>query len=103
MSRLREQHQRPQSSHTVEGIVGMLAQAVKARVEFVKELAIRKAHEWAQELIASYRYPAVLKKKLREAAQDFAELSLEQREKMCALIDGLLSPKTEPESVTRVS
>ena len=67
MSRLREQHQRPQSSHSVEGIVGMLAQAVKATVQFVKELAIRKAHEWTQELMASYRYPAVLKRKFREA------------------------------------
>ena len=103
MSRLREQHQRPESSHTVEGIVGMLAQAVKATVQFFKELAIRKAHEWTLELMASYRYPAVLKKKLREAAQGFDELSLEQREKVCALIDGLLSPKTGPESVTRIS
>jgi hypothetical protein len=103
MSRLREQHKRPQSNHTVEGIIGMLAQAVKATVQFVKELAIRKAHEWIRELMASYRYPAVLKKKLREAAQDFAELSLEQRAKVCELIDGLLSPKTAPESVTRIS
>ncbi len=69
MARLREQHPAPQSSHSVEGIVGMLAQAVKATVQFVRELAIRKAQEWTQELMASYRYPVVLKRKFREAVR----------------------------------
>lgn len=103
LSRLDEQTRRPESTHTVEGIVEMVAQAAKATVQFVRELAIRKAHQWAQELMASYRYPAVLKRKLHAAVEALAEITLEQKAKVSELINGLFSPKTRPESVTRIS
>lgn len=101
MSRQQEEHQ--QNKHSVEGVIGMLVQAVKATVQFVKELAIRKAHQWTQELMESYRYPKALKKRFAEALGALTDLTLDQRNKIWELIEKFLEPKTMEESVTRIS
>lgn len=103
MAQVREQQQPPQDSHSVEGIVNMLARAVKATVDFVRQTAMRKAHEWTQELMATYRYQGVLKHKLVKAVDGLSELTIEQRDKVRELIEGIISPKITPESVTRIS
>jgi hypothetical protein len=103
MALVREQQQPPKHSHSVEGVVNMLVRAVKATVDFVRQTAMRKAHEWTQELMATYRYQGVLKRKLLEAVNSLSQLTIEQRDKVRELIEGIISPKITPESVTRIS
>ncbi|MFH1083592.1 MAG: transposase family protein [Pseudomonadota bacterium] len=103
MMQLHRQDQQPQDTHCVESIVTMLVQAVKSTVQFVKELAIRKAHEWTRELMESYRYPGALKKSFSQALGDLMDLTLEEKNKIWELIEQFLNPKTEAESVTQIS
>jgi transposase len=96
----RQQEAPQQNSHSVEGILAMFVQAVKTTVQFVKELTIRKAHQWTQELMESYRYPGALKNRFAEALCALTELSLDQRNKIWELIEQFFNPKTKAESVT---
>ena len=100
-SRQQEEHQ--QHNHSVEGIVGRLVQAIKTTVQFVKELDIRKAHQWTQELMESYRYSRNLKKRFAEALEALTDLSLVQKTKIWEFIEKFLEPKLMEESVTRIS
>lgn len=100
MKQLKRQEQEQQSHHSVEGIVGMLAQAVKTTFHFVKELAISKARQWTKELMESYHYPGALKNHFAKALGELMDLSLEQRNEIWELIDQFLNLKTRTESVT---
>jgi len=103
MMHLHRQDQQPQNTHCVESIVTMLVQAVKSTVQFVKELAIRKAHEWTRELMESYRYPGALKKSFSQALGHLMNLTLEEKNRIWELIEQFLNLKTEAESVTQIS
>lgn len=95
----RQQQEEPQGP-SMDNILSMLVQAVRASTQFVKDLAIRKAREWTLELMASYRYPGALKKRFSDALGNFKDLSLEQKTRIWELIEQFLSPKTTTESVT---
>jgi len=103
MMQLKRQEQKPQNTHCVEGVVSMLVQAVKASVQFVRELAVRKAREWTQELMQSYRYVGALKSSFSEALVNLRELTLEEKTKIWKLIEEFLNPKTTGKSVTQIS
>ena len=103
MTQLHREQQESQEEHSVEGIVRMLVQAVKATVPFVKELAITKAHQWTQDLMESYRYPGALKNNLLKALDALTDLTLDHRMRILELIERLLNPKTMEESVTQIS
>lgn len=103
MSQLQRKQQEPQEEHSVESIVRMLVRAVKATVSFVKELAIRKAHQWTQGLMESYRYPGALKNNLLKALDALTDLTLDQRKRVCELIEQFFNPKTMAGSVTQIS
>ncbi|MEJ2588203.1 MAG: hypothetical protein P8165_11635 [Deltaproteobacteria bacterium] len=96
----RQQQEEPQGP-SMDNILSMLVQAVRASTQFVKDLAIRKAREWTLELMASYRYPGALKKQFSDALGNFKDLSLEQKTRIWELIEQFLSPKTTTESVTQ--
>jgi hypothetical protein len=98
-----QQDQEKQISHSVQGIVGILANAVKTTFQFVKELAIRKARQWTQELMASYRYPGALKKRFSKVLETLSDLTLEQKTQIWELIEQFLNPKTTGASVTQIS
>lgn len=99
----RQQEEHDQQSPCVENIVNMLLQATKASVQFVKELAIRKAYQWTKELMASYHYPGALKKRFSDVLGSYKDLSLDQKTRIWELIEQFLNPKTSVESVTRFS
>jgi len=103
MMQLKRQDQQPRNTHSVEGIVSMLVQAVKASAQFVKELAVSKAQEWTQELMEAYRYPGALKKSFSQAVGDLVDLTLEEKNKIWELIEQFLNPKTTGKSVTQIS
>lgn len=100
MMQLKRQEQETPKTHSVEAIVGMLVQAVKASVQFVKELAVRKAQEWTQELMESYRYVGALKSSFSEALGNVKDLTVEEKNRIWELIEQFLNPKTTGKSVT---
>jgi hypothetical protein len=99
----KQQEQEKQGSHSVEGIVGILTKAVKAKFQFVKELAISKAGQWTEELMASYRYPGALKNRFSKTLETLPDLTLEEKNQIWELIEQFLNPKTKGESVTQFS
>ena len=100
---LKRQEQETPKTHSVEDIVSILVQAVKASVQFVKELAIRKAQEWIQELMKSYRYVGALKKCFSQAVGDLVDLTLEEKNKIWEFIEQFLNLKITGKSVTQFS
>jgi len=103
MKNLHQQEQKQQNTHCLEDIVAILANAVKARFRFVKELAISKARQWTQELMASYRYPGALKSRFSKILEALSDLTLEQKNQVWELIEQFLNLKTTGESVTQIS
>jgi hypothetical protein len=99
----RQQQQAQQSEHSVQTIIEVLIAAVNAPIRVVKEVAIKKARQWTHELMKSYSYPGVLKKRFSEALGALTELTLEQKTRVWDLIEQFLDPKPTTESVTLVS
>ena len=85
---------------TIGSVIAMLERAVTQKTRFVKELAIRRARKWTQELMKGYSYLGVLKKKFSDALGKLNHLSLEQKQKAWELIEQFLNPKTSEKSVT---
>jgi hypothetical protein len=103
MMQLKQQEQESPKTHSVEGVLSMLVQAVKASVQFVRETALRKAQEWTQELMEAYRYVGVLKTSFSEALGKVKDLTVEEKNRIWELIEQFLNPKTAGESVTQIS
>ena len=103
MLNLERQRQKAPQSPSMDNILGLLVQAVRASAQFVKDLAIRKAREYTLQLMGNYRYPGALKKQFSDALGDLKGLSLEQKHRIWELIEQFLSPKTTTESVTQFS
>jgi len=103
MLQLKRQEQELPETHCVEDIVGILVQAVKASVQFVREVALRKAREWTQELMEAYRYMGALRNRFSEALGNLKDLTIEERNRIWELIEQLLNPKTTDKSVTQIS
>jgi len=97
---MQRQENEQQDPITIDHVIAMLEKAVTMKVRFVKELTIRKAHEWTQELIKSYKYLGTLKKKFSDALGKLNHLSLEEKQKVWELIEQFLFPKTAEKSVT---
>lgn len=85
---------------TIKSVMAILETAVTQKTQFVKDLAIRRAREWTQELMKGYSYLGVLKKKFSDALGKLNHLSLEQKQKAWELIEQFLNPKTSEKSVT---
>lgn len=98
-----QQEEYRQNSHSVEETIGMLLRAVKTTEQFVKELAIRRARQWTQELMASVRYPGALKSRFQRALEACRDLSTDRKKEIWELIEQFINPKTKPESVTWIS
>ena len=76
-----------QSQPSIADIVSMLEKAVIGPVRFVKELAMRKAQEWINELMKSRSYAGVLKKQLLEAIGELSHLDQEQKRNIGNLVE----------------
>ncbi len=62
-----KQQQIEQPEYSIETVIGILIQAVRAKIKVVKEPAIKKGRQWTHELMASYSYPGTLKKCFSDA------------------------------------
>jgi hypothetical protein len=81
-----------QKPATIEQIIGMIEHAVTKKTRFIVNLSIRRAREWTQDLLKSYRYVGSLKKKLLTVLYELKNLSLEQLQKGSDLIEEFLTP-----------
>lgn len=85
---------------TIKSVMAILETAVTQKTQFVKDLAIRRAREWTQELMKGYSYLGVLKKKFSDALGKLNHLSLEQKQEAWELLDQFLNTKSAEKSVT---
>jgi hypothetical protein len=99
----RQQEDCRQEKHSMEEIIKMLVQSAKMKIRYLREVAERKARQWTEDLMKSYAYPGSLKKRFIEALGGFTELSLEQKERICGLLERFLEPENSAGSVTRFS
>ena len=76
-----------QSQPSIADIVSMLEKAVIGPVRFVKELAMRKAQEWIDELMKSRSYAGVLKKQLLDAIGELTHLDQKQKRNIGNLVE----------------
>ena len=100
MLRLKHQQEKAPQGPSINNILGLLVQAVRASAHFVRDLAIRKAREYTLQLMADYRYPGALKKHFSDALGNFKDLGLDQKNRIWELIEQFLGPKSTGESVT---
>ncbi|MBW1851726.1 MAG: DDE-type integrase/transposase/recombinase [Deltaproteobacteria bacterium] len=98
-----QQEQIEQPEYSIETVVGILIQAVRAKILVVKELAIKKARQWTHELMASYSYPGALKKRFADAIGALTDLSIDLKNKIWELIEQFLNVNPTSESVTHFS
>jgi len=105
MLKLEQQHnEMDQPDCSIETVIGILIQAVRAKILVVKELAIKKARQWTHELMASYSYPGALKKRFSDAIGALTDLSIDLKNKVWELIEQFLDVvKPTSESVTQFS
>ena len=88
MQRKQDADQQPAS---IDDITRMLEKAVTKKSRIVKELAIRKAGEWTQELLTNYSYLGSLKKKFSDALAKLNHLNFEQKQKAWELVEQFLT------------
>jgi len=97
LQRKQDTEQQPAS---IDDIISMLEKAVTKKSRIVKELAVRKAGEWIQQLVANYSYLGSLKKKLSDALGKLNHLNFEQKQTAWELVEQFLKPESEQKSVT---
>lgn len=85
----RQENSRPDTA-TVDDVLKMLIQAVRANGRIVKDLAVRKAREWTHDLMRAYNYIGSLKKKFSDALGNLTDLSMEQKQQSWELIEQFL-------------
>jgi len=88
---------------TIENIVEMAVRAVTQKLRSIKELAKKRAREWALELCASVGYIGPVRKKIQDAIGSLSDLDGRQKEQVWELLESFLNQKPGTESVTLVS
>ena len=88
---------------TVKNVLDILLNAVKAPVKYLKDVALRRAKEWTDELIKSVKYIGVLRKKFETSLIEMTQLTVEQKNKIWKYLTGFLNMKLTEESVTHFS
>ncbi len=103
MFKLKEQQQPQQPEYSIENVIGILNSATRATIPVVKELAIKKARQWTNNLMELYHYQGTLKKRFSDAIGALTELSMDQKNTIWQLIEQFLEAKISTESVTQFS
>lgn len=103
MLKLKRRQSEQPAPPSIDNVVAMLEKAVTVKVRFVKELAIRKAREWTQQLMESYRYQGSINKKVEDALGNMKHLSIDQKQTAWELFCQFLNNKNVESSVTLAS
>lgn len=98
-----QQEQKKRMPSTVQDVLNILSSAVKAPVKYLKDVALRRAEEWINELIRSTKYIGILKKRFEQKLVEMNHLNLEQKNKIWEYVAGFLNLKSTGKSVTLFS
>lgn len=88
---------------TVENVLDIILSAFNSPAEFIKDIALRRAQEWIEELTKTTKYVGTLRKKFEDSMAGMVKLESDMKEKMWLYIDEILNQKTSGESVTQFS
>lgn len=91
MQNLNQQQNDREDPVTADNIIAMIEKAVIHKSRFVKELSIRKAKQWVEDLMQNYTYAGSLKKKLSDALGKLTHLNLAQKQEVWDLLEEALS------------
>ena len=97
---IKGQELREQNPSTVKNVLDILLNAVKAPAKYLKDVALRRAKEWTNELIKSTKYIGVLRKKFETSLIGMIHLSMEQKNKIWKYLTVFLNMKSTGKSVT---
>jgi len=100
---IKGQKLREQKPSTVKNVLDILLNAVKAPTKYLKDVALRRAKEWINELIKSTKYIGVLRKKFETSLIGMSHLSMEQKNKIWKYLTVVLNMKSTGKSVTHFS
>jgi hypothetical protein len=98
-----QEAQRKPKPSTVQDVLNILLNAVKAPAKYLKDVALRRAKEWTIELIKSIKYVGTLRKKFEGALIEMTHLSVEQKNRIWEYLTGFLNLKSSGKSVTQFS
>ena len=91
LEREHEEQEQNNNKPTVEGLAGMLKNAVLSRLPSLKNILLRQARRMARDLKKQYCYLEVLRKKVLDALNEISEFTLEQLKKATILMEEALA------------
>jgi hypothetical protein len=98
-----QDEQRKPKPSTVQNVLNILLSAIKAPAKYLKDVSLRRAKEWTNELIRTTKYIGTLRKKFEKKLVEMSQLSVEQKNKVWGYVTELLSLKPDGKSVTHFS
>lgn len=98
-----QEKSKKQKPSTVQNILDILFNAVKAPARYLKNVALRRAKEWTTELIKSTKHIGTLRKKFEKGLVEMIQLSAAQKNKIWEYLTEFLNPKSTGKSVTHFS
>ena len=100
---MEQNEQRRPKPSTVQNVLNILLSAIKAPAKYLKDVSLRRAKEWTNELIRTTKYIGTLRKKFEKELVEMSQLSVEQKNKVWGYVTELLSLKSDGKSVTHFS
>ncbi|TET88745.1 MAG: transposase [Desulfobacteraceae bacterium] len=91
LEREREKQEQMDNEPTVEGLAGMIKNAVLSRLPSLKDILVKQAKRMAGSLRKQYCYLEVLRKKVLDALNEVSEFTLEQLKKATILMEEVLA------------
>ena len=91
LEREHEQQEQVNDGPTVEGLAGMIKNAVLSRLPSLKDILLKQAKRMAGSLKKQYCYLEVLRKKVLDALNEISEFTLEQLKKATILMEEVLA------------
>lgn len=91
LEREHEEREENNNKPTVEGLAGMLKNAVLSHLPSLKNILVRQAKRMAVTLKKQYCYLEVLRKKVLDALNEVSEFTMEQLKKATTLMEEILA------------
>jgi len=91
LEREREKREQMDNRPTVEGLAGMIKNAVLSRLPDLRNILVMQARRMACHLKKQYRYLNVLRKKILDTLNEVSEFTLEQLKKATMLMEEVLA------------
>ncbi len=98
-----QERQSERKPSTMQDVLSILEKAFNAPAKYIREMALRRAGEWINDIMHSTHYTGPLRKKFEKRLSEMSQITLSVKEKIWDYIDTLLKQKTKEKSVTQFS